>query len=81
MSKTAPKSKRNIDAYVKALQAENEKLRQALMFIVGGLKRGTIKSQPIMTCIPNAKEWPIQTLEEVIEEALKSKNENRVPPS
>ena len=77
MSAIPPRSKRNLDAYVKALQDDNSKLRKTLIFIVGGLKRGTIKSQPIMTCIPDAKEWPMQTLEEIIGEALGDKNRRK----
>lgn len=50
-----------------------QKMRMALELILKGLKSGSIKSKPIIEMPPGAKEWRIQSLEEIVIEALGGK--------
>jgi len=43
-----------------------KKLGDELLFIVGGLRKGSIKSKPIVVMSDDAENWPMLSLEEHI---------------
>lgn len=53
-----------------ALAAKVEQLRGFALFVKSGLARGNIKSKPIISMPRGAKEWPMETLEEIADKVL-----------
>lgn len=54
-----------------SLRQSHARLLQTLQLVSDGLRRGSVKAQPIMDrSDPNAEEWPVRSLSEIVDTAI-----------